>query len=197
MQIQRAGRLCISLMGILALSACSTFAAYPGARRGESGLAVVAGYTRNVLVFMASARVTAVDGVRPSNVLQEATSSSMLPGRHWIEMTEERYFGGSHGITVCAVEFELEADHRYQLEANSIRPDVSWLRRPPGAPYVGSMAFKVTAPGTRDEVQSRRATCMDGGGSFCRQASDCSARPDVRCLPQRGVEIGMCGFEPR
>jgi|GEM_PF-4858731 hypothetical protein len=196
MQIVRVAGLVSRLAGLAALSACATFVAYPGAEREGSEVAVVEGYTRNYLLFLAEGKITAVDGVRPPNILQSAYVSSLLPGRHWIEITDERYFGGSHGITVCAVDLDLEAGHRYQLEADSIESETSWLRRAPGAPYAGSMAFRVTAPGVTDDVQTRKATCVDGGGSFCRQVSDCAPHPDMRCLPLRGAGFGMCGFDP-
>jgi hypothetical protein len=188
-------RLLIGIVSIASLSSCGTFITYSGAERQDSDVAIVEGYYRNYLLYMAEGKITAVDGVRPSNILQETYSASLLPGTHWIEITDDRYFGGSHGGTVCAVEFDFKAGFRYQLQVGSLQSKTSWLNRGPGQLYEGSAAFMISAPGLTDEMRLVDTTCNDGGGSLCRQVSDCVPHPDMRCIPQRGFSFGHCGFE--
>jgi hypothetical protein len=197
METQRAVHLAISVITLAVLSACETFVTYPGAERPAADVAGVEGYYRNYVLHVAEGKITAVDGVRPSNLLQEAFSARLLPGRHWLEITEERYFGGSHGMTVCAIESDFKAGHRYQLQTSGNSSEVPWIRLVPGKPYAGSVVFKVSAPGVADEMQSVGTLCLDGGGSFCRRGSDCAPHPDMRCIPQQGTSFGMCGFELR
>lgn len=197
MRVRRAFRLVAAIVAIAAVPACGTFVTYSEPARQDSEVAVVKGYYRNYLLFSAEGKISAVDGARPSNLLGEAFSARLLPGPHWIEITEDRYFGGSHGSTVCALDFDFEAGHLYQIEAGSSQSESSWHRIAPGALYAGSVAFRVSAPGAARQTQRVDTTCIDGGGSLCRQASDCVPHEDMRCIPQGGYGFGMCGFESR
>lgn len=197
MGVLRALRQVTAIVTIAAVPACGTFVTYSEPARQDSEVAIVKGYYRNYLLFLAEGKITAVDGARPSNLLGEAFSAKLLPGSHWIEITEDRYFGGSHGSTVCALEFDFEAGHLYQIEAGSSKSQTSWHRIAPGALYAGSVAFRVFAPGTKQETRRTGTTCMDGGGSLCRQVSDCAPHEDMRCIPQGEYGFGKCGFESR
>ncbi|HEX5804576.1 MAG TPA: hypothetical protein VFY24_16275, partial [Azospira sp.] len=147
----------------------------------------------------------AVDGLRPALSEMFGSTSRMLPGRHWIEVAFESYFGGGGGTTdVCAFDIDVRPGHVYRVKAHSLTTDIGHLAKHghPGL-YRGLLALEIEAPetpGIRDtpvqawEVRQVEATCSFAGGSLCRKDADCVPHPDIRCFPQAGFPFGACRF---
>lgn len=189
------------LPGVLALccgvSACGTFVSYPGGELPDNEVATVNCYTRFYFVYLESCRVQAVDGLRPGFAEMFGNSSKILPGRHWIELAYERYFGGAGGTSdVCAFDIDLEPGSTYQVKAHSLKIAIPHLKKLERSGfYQGVMELEVVKPSGTGETRNIKATCSAFGGSMCRKDSDCIAHPDIRCLPQDGFQFGQCGFK--
>jgi hypothetical protein len=182
---------------IAALSpACSTFVAYPGASLPDEQVATVKCYSRYYFVYIAECHITAVDGRRPGLSQIMSLTSKLLPGHHWIEFGAEQYFGGGGGVTdVCAFDFDFEPNHEYQIQAHSLEFEVGWMAKRSLTLYKGSVILEVTSPAGKSQTQRVNTTCSFGGGSLCRQTSDCVPHPDIICVPQEGHVFGKCGFK--
>lgn len=190
-------------LGIAAISggiaACGTFVTYPERDLPAAEVASFACYSRFYFVYIGSCRVQAVDGVRPGLSEMFGSTSKLLPGRHWIEVAFESYFGGGGGVTdVCAFDIDVQPGHAYRVKAHSLTTDIGHLAKHghPGF-YGGSIALEIEtpeAPARAPEVRQVAVTCSFAGGSLCRKDADCVPHPDIRCFPQEGFPFGACGF---
>lgn len=180
-------------------SACSTFVAYSGPELPDPEVATVECYSRYYFVYLESCSVTAIDGRRPGLSQLFSNTSKVTPGRHWLEIAFERYFGGGGGVTdVCAFDLDVNAGHVYRISAHSLKTDIGLLAKHSSPSfYSGSLDLGVTSPAEARETHQIKVTCSFGGGSMCRQISDCSPHPDMQCIPQEGHSFGRCGFETR
>jgi hypothetical protein len=180
---------CFSLLTLLA--ACSTLETYPEQpERSDAEIAVLKGYNRFYFIYWEQADVSSVDGKR-AGFPWSVSSVKLLPGRHWIEITQQRYFGGGGGYAVCAFESDFEAQHLYQLKAHSSASEGHWYENRP-QPYKGSISIVVSAPGKARQTVTVTTECADGLPSFCRKDADCAHHPDNRCRSERGAVFGLC-----
>jgi hypothetical protein len=174
---------------------CSTFVAYSGPTLPDTQVATLRCYWRYYLVYIGECHVSAIDGRRPGISQIMGITSKLAPGNHWVEFGVEQYFGGGGGKTdVCAFDFDFEAGYQYQIKAHSLEFDVGWMAKHSPILYAGSVVVEATSPGGQSQAHKVNATCSFGGGSFCRETSDCVPHPDIRCFPQEGHSFGKCGF---
>lgn len=172
------------------LAACGTLQSYPGPERPDAELAVLEGYNRYYFVYWEQADISAVDGKRPSGVSGAVGSVRLLPGRHWIEIVKQSYFGGGGGYTVCAFESDFQAGHRYKLKAHSSESASRWYEQPPLDK--GSISIEVSAPGLAAHTLRVATVCAKGLPSFCRQDADCAHHPNYHCRPEQDSAFGIC-----
>lgn len=145
---------------------------------------------------MESCRFQAVDGVRPEIAEMFSNTSKILPGRHWIEVSFEKYFGGGGGVTdVCAFDIDLQPSHTYQIKAHSLTRAIGFLEKHAHQGfYHGSIDLEITSPSMMKELRQVGVTCNFAGGSMCRKNEDCVPHPNIRCFPQEGFLFGACRF---
>lgn len=178
------------------ITACSNFVTYPEGDLPNAEVASFECYSRYYFVYMESCRVQAVDGVRPRLSEMFGNTSKMLPGRHWIEVAFERYFGGGGGVTdVCAFDIDVQPGHVYRARAHSLTTDIGHLAKHGHQGfYSGSITLEIEAPAHTQEVRQISVTCSFAGGSMCRKDADCVPHPDIRRSPQEDFPFGACRF---
>lgn len=179
---------------VSALSGCSNFVAYSGAPLPDTEIATVNCYSRNYLIYFESCRFQALDGLRPEVSELFTNTGKLRPGKHWLEIAFESYFGGGGGITdVCAFDMDLQSGYRYKIQAHSLKTEIGQLEKHgyPGF-YAGSVTVEISAPGMEATHQLVPVTCSFAGGSMCRKTEDCVRHPDIRCVPQMDQTFGAC-----
>lgn len=178
------------------LSACSNFVAYSGDEMPDAKVSTFNCYSRYYFVYLESCRFEAVDGLRPKISEMFSNTSKIVPGRHWIEVAFEKYFGGGGGVSdVCAFDIDLRPGYAYQIRAHSLTTDISHLAKHAHRGfYGGSIDVEITSPANEQELRNLALTCSFAGGSMCRKHEDCVPHPDIRCFPQEGFPFGACRF---
>lgn len=189
--IRRIIRASVYFLLISLLAACGTLDTGVDPERPESEIAFLEGYKRYYVLYYEQGDISSVDGKRPGGILRYVNAVKLLPGEHWVEIRLERYvLGGGGPYATCAFKFQFEAQHRYQIEAHSLKADVGLLAHPLYTPYKGSISIEISTPDSHVRTESVTAVCTIPHEALCRQNSDCPS--NYPCHKQQDFEFGTC-----
>lgn len=165
--------------------------AHQGPLGHEGKVAIIEGYHRYYFIYLEEADISSVDGTRPDGILGWVTTAHLTPGKHWIEVVLQNYFGGGGGYTTCAFDEEFEAGHQYKIKPHSVQHEESWYQRPPGA-WWQSMGLEVWNNESLVATRQVRMICFGGTPSFCKEDKDCSHHQTRKCETVLGSSFGTC-----
>jgi hypothetical protein len=178
----------MAALAISLITACGTLVTYSGPELLDSQVATVECYGRFYGVAITDCYFQAVDGKR-ENWPIKPMAIKVIPGRHLIEVVSEATIFSGTGQNVCAFEVDLAVGRTYRIGPDSF---TTAQTRIPNRHYAGSVVLAPDSESDKSTALTVSTICHQGGGSLCRQTSDCVPHPSIVCMPQQGYALGLC-----